>query len=343
MSRTYTHSPYGNATPDRDHTQYRETSATPPYTGYEVDPNGPQVQLTTNVQIRRGHGRTLSSNSQRSLHSQSYSVDATEEYYGGPPPQPGPEVDGHTGRPYYPVGYPGTGPAGWQPPAPSHTPTGSFHQRTASGGPAVPPAYVMTHQASHSTEYSTNPPMVDAGNQRQAPHQRRQSSRLSTDSQQSSGGQRKRMPHGPSPSMPSIFHTQLTNCVEFQPFPSPDQLASLEAALTGIETEHALFFGQVKFEATACLILWIIQLLTRGAVWPTHVHPRGAGCFMAYFNSEDECRFVQSFNDSVLFDESGIWIGWTEKEREVIRQYASEVGANLRGVRLPKGCMVIRR
>lgn len=126
--------------------------------------------------------------------------------------------------------------------------------------------------------------------------------------------------------------------------PSVEQIIyEINEAPNGPETEFGLFFGQLKFEATLEQMTWLIQRLTNGEVWPVHIHPRGNGCVMAYFATEGHAKRVQAFNDRVLWDESGFWIARHQSEVAALAAYTQQIGSLLKGVRLPRGAMVIRK
>ena len=106
--------------------------------------------------------------------------------------------------------------------------------------------------------------------------------------------------------------------------------------------EHALFLGQLHYDCTLDLVMWIIEVLSEGKSKPVHLHRRGAGCAMAYFESADDASALRSMNARALFDYNGMWIAKDEDEAEKVRSYVRTIRSILKVSQLPGDCIAIR-
>ena len=137
-----------------------------------------------------------------------------------------------------------------------------------------------------------------------------------------------------------MHHTQLLGHITYVPFPPADTLKPVQ---NGRETKHALFFGQLKFEASLELLVWLVEVLTDGEVRPVHLHRRGSGCAMVHFANKFQAHRLMALNETVLFDHQGVWIARCPSEVDLIQRYSRHLQKSASTKGLPRGGVVIRR
>lgn len=131
--------------------------------------------------------------------------------------------------------------------------------------------------------------------------------------------------------------------VAFREFPAPDKLPTAPTGSASYHLcEHALFIGQLHYECSLDMVVWIIDVISEGKAKPVHVHRRGAGCVMAYFDNAEESQLLRSKNGFALFDYTGIWVAKDEEQAEEMRNHVHSVRQIVKMAQLPRDSIVIR-
>ena len=131
--------------------------------------------------------------------------------------------------------------------------------------------------------------------------------------------------------------------IKFIPFPKTEDYKRAPTGKSNYHRcEHALFLGQLHYDCTLDMVLWIIELLSDGKCVPVHLHRRGAGCAMAYFEDADQAALVRSKNGWALFDYTGLWVAQDAEQAERMQEYARGMRQILKAAHLPGDCVVVR-
>lgn len=133
-----------------------------------------------------------------------------------------------------------------------------------------------------------------------------------------------------------VVHVAMVNHCEFL---QPPNISPIERALPNKPTFHR-FIGQVRFECTPGEMRWIIRRTC--GVTALKLEPRGPGCFVAYFSTQEDAELVQQLNKRLLFDHTGVWFARTPAQTEIMQNYVhnSLIYAG-RGFRLPRDTIVV--
>lgn len=146
------------------------------------------------------------------------------------------------------------------------------------------------------------------------------------------------------PPQEGMFHTSLVGWCEYiavfataQPLPMPPPPVDLSNEGRPV---FQLFFGQLRFEATAAELRWLVFVATGACV--TNAVRRGIGCFVADFASAGDLALARTLRGSVLYDHNGVWVARAPEQQRRLAEYIArgEFVAERRH-RLPKGLVVV--
>jgi hypothetical protein len=195
---------------------------------------------------------------------------------------------------------------------------------------------------------SDNESFMTVSSQRSPNHTNLPSQRISdTASTVSDESQTQACPPVSAPTTPrvQVFRNELKRVLHFVEFPS-ESLPPLPKFPRELKNDSlSLFFGQVGFNMNPELLCWLIETLTSGRVRPVHAFNCAWSCFVVQFACEDDLRMLLSWSDCVIFDRTGVWIAKTLEQKRSLEEYCERVqnGSSLKGGRLPKHAMVIRK
>lgn len=134
----------------------------------------------------------------------------------------------------------------------------------------------------------------------------------------------------------NTVHVPLWNrCELIQIPPLMDQMD-----YTPVNNSMSLFIGQVRFEATAAELKWLLQHVA-GVVCQKVEH-RGPGCFSIFLKNETEMQAIHRIHKRLLFDHSGVWFARTVEECEALFDYVSNRLPYIsRKAHLPRDSLVV--
>lgn len=134
----------------------------------------------------------------------------------------------------------------------------------------------------------------------------------------------------------NTVHVPLWNRCEFIQIPAMFD----NVDYTPVNNALSLFIGQVRFEATAAELKWLLQYVA--GVVCTKVEHRGLGCFSIFLKSEAEIQAIHRIHKRVLFDHSGVWFARTVEECEALFDYVSNRLPYIsRKAHLPRDSLVV--